>query len=210
MALTATFASQLWQRATSLNHRFDKRGNPMPMELHGCGCGLCAKQQRELRQFWEARWVFIGTYRVRVDDKGRLAIPAAFRKQLPEGSFVSLGLDAVLAIYPPDLWASLAENLLSPLQGPDQRALARTLYSLSEAFEPDGQGRIILRPEQRKLAEIGSPSSVVVIGSGSRVEIWQEARWDSYSADAQGRFTESADRVISARWARTNPHFHKR
>jgi MraZ protein len=143
--------------------------------------------------------VFTGTYRVRVDDKGRLAIPAAYRKQLPEGSFVSLGLDNVLAIYPPDLWASLAENLLSPLQGPDQRALSRTLYSLSEAFEPDGQGRIILRPEQRRLAEIGAPSSVVVIGSGSRVEIWQEARWDSYSADAQGRFTESADRVNSAR-----------
>ena len=63
----------------------------------------------------------------------------------------------------------------------------------------DGQGRIILRPEQRRLAEIGSPASVVVIGSGSRVEIWQEARWDSYSADAQGRFTESADRVNSTR-----------
>jgi len=112
---------------------------------------------------------------------------------------VSLGLDEVLAIYPPDLWASMAENLLSPLPSADQRALARTLYSLSEAFEPDGQGRIILRPEQRKLAKIDSPSSVVVIGSGSRVEIWQEARWDSYSADAQGRFTESADRVNSAR-----------
>jgi MraZ protein len=93
----------------------------------------------------------------------------------------------------------MAENLLSPLPSADQRALARTLYSLSEAFEPDGQGRIILRPEQRKLAKIDSPSSVVVIGSGSRVEIWQEARWDSYSADAQGRFTESADRVNSAR-----------
>jgi MraZ protein len=143
--------------------------------------------------------VFTGTYRVRVDEKGRLAIPAAFRKQLPEGSFVSLGLDSVLAIYPPDLWASLAESLLSPLQGPDQREVARTLYSLSEAFEPDGQGRIILRPEQRRLAEIDSPSSVVVIGTGSRVEIWQEARWDSYSAGAQGRFTESADRVNSAR-----------
>ena len=143
--------------------------------------------------------MFTGTYRVRVDDKGRLAIPAAFRKQLPEGSFVSLGLDSVLAIYPPDLWASLAESLLSPLQGPDQREVARTLYSLSEAFEPDLQGRIILRPEQRRLAEIDSPSSVVVIGTGSRVEIWQEARWDSYSAGAQGRFTESADRVNSAR-----------
>ena len=143
--------------------------------------------------------MFTGTYRVRVDEKGRLAIPAAFRKQLPEGSFVSLGLDNVLAIYPPELWAALANDLLSPLPGPDQRALARTLYSLSEAFEPDGQGRIILRPEQRRLAGIDSPSSVVVIGSGSRVEVWQEDRWDSYSADAQGRFTESADRVISGR-----------
>jgi hypothetical protein len=41
--------------STILNHRFDKLGNPMPLELHGCGCGLCAQQQRELRQFWEAR-----------------------------------------------------------------------------------------------------------------------------------------------------------
>ncbi|TMC72382.1 MAG: division/cell wall cluster transcriptional repressor MraZ [Chloroflexi bacterium] len=143
--------------------------------------------------------MFTGAYRVRVDDKGRLAIPAAFRKQLAEGSFVSVGLDNVLAIYPPDLWAALAQDLHSPLPGPDQRALARTLYSLSEIFEPDAQGRIILRPEQRRLTGIDSPSSVVVIGSGSRVEIWPEDRWDNYSADAQGRFTEFADRVISAR-----------
>jgi hypothetical protein len=55
IALTTSFARDLWQRATSLNHRFDKLGNPMPLELHGCGCGLCARQQRERRQFWEAR-----------------------------------------------------------------------------------------------------------------------------------------------------------
>ena len=53
-AVTAGFARDLWQRA-AVNHRFDKLGNPMPLELHGCGCGLCARQQRELRQFWEAR-----------------------------------------------------------------------------------------------------------------------------------------------------------
>jgi MraZ protein len=133
---------------------------------------------------------------VRVDDKGRVAIPAQFRKQLSEGSFVSVSQDAVLAIYPPDLWNALAAQLQSPLPGPDQRALARTLYSMSVPFEPDGQGRISLQPEQRRLAEIESPSTVVVIGMGSRVEIWPEARWESYSADAQGRFTEFADRVI--------------
>jgi transcriptional regulator MraZ len=134
---------------------------------------------------------------VRVDDKGRVAIPSQFRKQLREGSYVSVSQDAVLAIYPPDLWNALAAQLQSPLPGPDQRALARTLYSMSVPFEPDGQGRISLQPEQRRLAEIESPSTVVVIGMGSRVEIWPEARWESYSADAQGRFTEFADRVIA-------------
>jgi len=141
--------------------------------------------------------VFTGAHRVRVDDKGRLAIPASFRKQLPEGSFVSVSQDNVLAIYPPDLWDALAARLQTPLPGPDQRALARTLYPMSAPFEPDGQGRISLQTEQRRLAEIETPSTVVVIGMGSRVEIWPEARWDSYSADAQPRFTEFADRVIS-------------
>jgi MraZ protein len=134
---------------------------------------------------------------VRVDDKGRLAIPATFRKQLAEGSFVSIGQDQVLAIYPPDLWAALAQELRSPLPGPDQRALARTLYPMSDSFEPDGQGRISLQPEQRRVAGIESPSTVVVIGTGSRVEIWPADRWDNYTADARGRFTEFADRVIS-------------
>jgi MraZ protein len=143
--------------------------------------------------------LFTGTYRVRLDEKGRLAIPAGFRKQLPEGSYVSVSQDNVLAIYPPDLWAALADQLRSPLPGPEQRAMSRTLYSLSEAFEPDGQGRIILRPEQRRLTGIETPSTVVVAGNGTRVEIWPEDRWDSYSADAQGRFTEFADKVISGR-----------
>jgi len=141
--------------------------------------------------------VFIGAHRVRLDEKGRLAIPAGFRKQLPEGSFVSVGLDRVLAIYPPEVWEALAQELRSPLQGPDQRALARTLYSLSDSFEPDGQGRITLSTESRRAAGLEAPSTAVVIGSGSRVEIWPEGRWNSYSADAQERFTEFADRVIS-------------
>jgi len=141
--------------------------------------------------------VFTGAHRVRVDEKGRLAIPAGFRKQLPEGSYVSVGLDRVLAIYPPEVWEALAQQLRSPLQGPDQRALARTLYSLSDSFEPDGQGRITLSAESRRAAGIEPSTTAVVIGSGSRVEIWPEARWNSYSADAQERFTEFADRVIS-------------
>src|SRR5207245_10492620 len=102
-----------------------------------------------------------------------------------------------VAVEPPDLWAGLDEEPGSPLEGADRRGLGRTLYPPSDPFEPDGQGRISLQPEQRRLAGIETPSTVVVIGAGARVEIWPEAGWDSYSADAQGRFTEFADRVIS-------------
>lgn len=38
-----------------LNHRFDKHGNRLPLELHGCGCSLCARSERRRLQFWEAR-----------------------------------------------------------------------------------------------------------------------------------------------------------
>jgi hypothetical protein len=37
------------------NYRFDKDGNRLPLELHGCGCSLCARRQRGRRSFWEAR-----------------------------------------------------------------------------------------------------------------------------------------------------------
>ena len=42
-------------RVAGLNHRYDKLGNRLPIELYGCGCGLCARRQRELRNFWETR-----------------------------------------------------------------------------------------------------------------------------------------------------------
>ncbi len=46
------FARDLWDQASApVNHRYDKLGNPLPMELHGCGCGLCARQRRAQLRF---------------------------------------------------------------------------------------------------------------------------------------------------------------
>jgi MraZ protein len=140
--------------------------------------------------------MFTGTYRVRVDEKGRLAIPASFRRQLPDGSFISIGQDAVLTIYPPDQWESLGDRLRDPLLGPEQRALSRALYATASPCEFDGQGRVSLGAEQRRLAGIEPRSTVAVIGNGGRVEIWAEERWNSYAPDALERFTELADKVI--------------
>lgn len=143
--------------------------------------------------------MFWGTHRVRVDEKGRLAVPASIRRQLPEGSFISIGQDRVLTIYPPALWESLASRLQDPLLGPEQRGLARALFSKAVACEFDSQGRASLSPEQRRLAGIEPRSTAAVIGSGVKVEIWAEDRWDSYSGDVEARFDELADQVILER-----------
>lgn len=140
--------------------------------------------------------MFWGAQRVRVDEKGRLAVPASFRRQLPEGSFISVGQDGVLTIYPPELWERLVSRLQEPLLGPEERALARVLFSRAVACEFDAQGRVSLSPEQRRLAAIEPRSTAVVIGSGAKVEIWSEQRWDSYSSGVEARFDELADKVI--------------
>lgn len=140
--------------------------------------------------------MFVGTHRARVDEKGRLAIPAPFRKQLGEGSYISIGPDNVLTIYPPDQWQALAQQLQSPLPTPEQRALSRALFSMAVACEVDNQGRVMLSQEQRRQAAIEPRSTVSVVGTGSRVEIWSEPNWEPYSEDVRGRFTELADQVI--------------
>jgi hypothetical protein len=43
------------QEETLFNHRFDKHGNRLPLELHGCGCSLCARSERRRLNYWEAR-----------------------------------------------------------------------------------------------------------------------------------------------------------
>src|SRR5207237_3951687 len=123
----------------------------------------------------------------------RLAIPAQFRRQLPEGSFISIGQDGVLTIYPPEQWETLASRLQDPLLGPEQRALSRALFSQAMACEFDAQGRVSLSSEQRRLAGIDPRTTVAVIGNGARLAIWADARRDSYPGAAARRLHQPAD-----------------
>ena len=141
--------------------------------------------------------MFAGTYRVRVDAKGRLAIPHRLRDKMSEGSHMSIGPDGVLVIYTPEEFARVAAAVPPPWQANQpQRQFRRMLYSLAQPCDFDSQGRVTLTPEQRRYASIEPSSTVVVAGTGDLVEIWPEASWDSYSADAQPRFTDLVSEVF--------------
>ena len=144
--------------------------------------------------------MFAGSSRMKVDSKGRLAIPKQFRDQLPEGSFISIGTEQNLAIYPREEWEGLRDVLPSPLRAtPEQRLVSRAVNALAIPCEFDQQGRVTLSQEQRRLTEIAPDSTVIVIGNQTVVEIWALERWDSYFAGASANFTDNVNRVTQLR-----------
>jgi MraZ protein len=129
--------------------------------------------------------VFKGTYQHRIDPKGRLPIPAAFRRELgDEGSVVATLLDQCLAVYPTAEWARLEAQLAAlPAFSRQVKALTRLLTSRAAECEIDVQGRILL-PIALRLAA-GLERDATVIGVLNRFEVWSPGAWDGFVRDSE-------------------------
>jgi len=129
--------------------------------------------------------VFKGTYRHRIDGKGRLPIPAAFRRALGEDGYVVVTqLDSCLAVYPPAEWARLEGQLAAlPAFSKAVKALTRLVASRAADCEIDGQGRILLPPALR--AAIALARDAVVIGVLNRFEVWTPEAWDGFVRESE-------------------------
>ena len=122
--------------------------------------------------------MFLGEYHYTIDDKGRLTIPAKFRKPLLNGLVITRGLDRNLAIYPMDTWAKLAEKVeQTPFGDPEARRLRRLIFSGASDVEPDKQGRVNI---PAYLLEFGMISKdVIVAGLNEYIELWSPELWQS-------------------------------
>lgn len=139
--------------------------------------------------------MFIGEYTNKVDEKGRLAIPAKFRADLAGGAVVTKGLDGCLFIYTQAEWAKLAERLTTlPLTAANARAFARHMLAGAMDVEPDKQGRINLPGYLRQFAGVGT--NVVVAGLFNRLEIWDEKAWRAYQEQTEAQTTEIAEQLL--------------
>jgi len=131
--------------------------------------------------------VFKGTYRHKVDPKGRLPIPAPFRRALAAGGTSTLVitlLDQCLAAYAPAEWARLETQLASlPAFSRSVKTLARLLTSRAADCDLDRQGRVLLPPSLRAAASLGREA--VVVGVLNRIEIWAPVAWDAFLRDSE-------------------------
>lgn len=130
--------------------------------------------------------MFKGTYRHRIDPKGRLPVPAAFRRALPEADkgLVLTALDGCLAAYPLAEWARLEAQLAQlPAFSKPVKALSRLLLSRAVDCELDVQGRILVPPALRAAAALSG--EVVVVGVLNRFELWAPDAWESFCRDSE-------------------------
>ena len=138
--------------------------------------------------------MFLGEYQYIIDDKGRLTIPAKFRRPLLNGLVITRGLDRNLTIYPLDEWAKLVEKIESlPLGDPQARKLRRLIFAGASDVEPDKQGRVNI---PAYLLEYGAISKeVVVAGVNAYIELWAPEQWQSVRIALEDK--DNASRWIS-------------
>ena len=139
--------------------------------------------------------MFLGTHSPRLDEKGRLILPAKFREQLEAGVVVTRGQERCLYVFPAAEFERLAEQLRqAPVTSKQARDYLRVFLSGASDEVPDKQGRITLPTNLRTYA--GLDRDCAVIGAGQRVEIWDAAAWDSYLAEQEQAFAEQAEEVV--------------
>jgi len=123
--------------------------------------------------------VFFGETAINLDAKGRLAVPKRYRDDLKEQCENRMVLtysafdSGVLWLYLEKEWQRVRDEVMAlPSLNTNHRSLQRRLVGSATAVEPDGTGRILLPPSLREVA--GLQKHVVMLGMGSRFEIWDE------------------------------------
>ncbi len=128
--------------------------------------------------------VFVGEYQHTLDGKGRVVLPARFRKALEEGGCVlTKGLDECVSVWSTEDWEKEANRMMR-LSREDRRSrqFSRSFFSGAVPQDLDGQGRVTVPQNLRTFAAL--EKDVVIVGVADRIEIWDIDRWQQVSAEA--------------------------
>jgi MraZ protein len=123
--------------------------------------------------------VFQGETAITVDDKGRLAIPTAYRELVTDACANRLVItynpfeSGCLWLFPHAEWERVRDQVNAlPSVKAVHRALQMKLVGAAAMVEPDSAGRVLLPASQRTAA--GIEKKAVLLGMGSKFELWSE------------------------------------
>lgn len=138
--------------------------------------------------------MLLGEYEHSIDTKGRIAMPAKLREGLGGKFIITKGLDGCLFVYAMDEWQRVEQKLASlPMSRKTARDFTRFLFGGACEGECDKQGRVLLPACLRRYA--GLERDAVIVGVGSRAEIWDAAKWQQYNEESAEDVNELAEQL---------------
>lgn len=139
--------------------------------------------------------MFFGTYTPRLDDKGRIFLPAKFRDELAEGLVITRGQERCLYVWSMEEFGKLTERMRQqPVGDRAARDYVRMFFAGASDETPDKQGRITVPQMLRDYASL--TRDCVVIGAMNRIEIWDAAAWQAYLDEKEQAFAEQSEEVL--------------
>jgi MraZ protein len=139
--------------------------------------------------------MFLGTYTPRLDEKGRLILPAKYRDELGNGLVLTRGQERCIYVFSQREFEAVHEQMRqAPMTSRQARDYIRVFLSGASDEMPDKQGRITIPAPLRSYA--GLDREVTVIGAGTRAEIWDTQAWNAYLEERETAFSETDEEVF--------------
>jgi MraZ protein len=134
--------------------------------------------------------VFVGVHERQLDERGRVALPSAFRRELGDYCYLFLGDDRCVGLMAEDEFHKQAGELIDKVkQGEMSRARQRAWASGASRVAIDKQGRVTLEARLRDHARVDVQNAVQVLGSLDHIEIWNPALFADQEAEGQGEIS---------------------
>lgn len=139
--------------------------------------------------------MFLGTYSPKLDEKGRIILPAKFRDELASGVVITRGQERCLYVFSQREFENIHESIRqASITNKQNRDFLRLFLSGANQETPDKQHRVTLPSMLRSYA--GLDRELTVIGAGNRAEIWDTEAWNSYYESAESDFINTTEEVI--------------
>ena len=139
--------------------------------------------------------MFLGTYAPKLDDKGRVILPAKFRTELEGGVVIARGQERCLYVFSTREFEELHDKIRqAPVTSKQARDYLRLFLSGANSEVPDGQNRVTIPAQLRAYA--GLDRELTVIGVGNRAEIWATDAWNTYYEAQEAEFANTTEEVI--------------
>jgi MraZ protein len=140
-----------------------------------------------------------GEYECRIDEKGRIIIPAGLKKQLPveaqEKFVINRGIEHCLTMYPMNEWMEVSRDVNKvDLFTKDDRRFARKFNAGATDLQLDASNRVLIPRSLLEYARIDK--DLILSAFSNRIEVWSKEEYEEHLKMTEEEYSNLAEKVM--------------